>query len=643
MLGRSPVDRSVLLVTASAFGLRVFRLGEPSLWYDEAVSVLFAQGDLAGVLANAATDNHPPLYFILLHLAIALTGMSEFAIRFPSVLAGTLLVPLVDRLARAVDARHGPLAGLIAGWLVALSPFAVRYAQEARMYTLLAALAATSCLLFVRALRGEARLGVGYAAVTSLALYTHLYTALLITAQAAGLAVWLATARKRPLAIGVQWALCQGLAVLLFLPWLEPTWRRVVADATYWPGTLGLGTFVWLTAVTLTGSEWLPGHLVGIALALSAATAILGILTMRGPTRRVGLILALLVVVPVVALYLLTSQRPKFHPRYLIEVQPALVVAMGAGLAVLLAGGCSPLRAIGRALGLAGLTALTALAVVGLSRLYFDPALARDDFRSVVAYVEEYAEPGDGILAVGGHAQPAVSYYLRRDLPVYGLPPGPILDLSRQLDLTVADALEPILSRHERLWLVLWQDQVVDPTEEVTRLLHSVSRREGVGRSFQGIHLQLFRPTGGIRLAREQSISNELQTRFVDGIVLVGYDLRQHTFQPGETIELALYWQAEQRFREDLTAFVHLMGQVDHIYSQIDRRAGGDGFGTSRWAPGRTVRDVFRLRVPPEMAPGRYVLEIGLYRPETLARLLVEETGENGILLVEVDVARGSE
>ncbi|MBM2827467.1 MAG: 2 protein [Dehalococcoidia bacterium] len=51
----------VLAISVLAFGLRVFHLGEQSLWYDEAFSILLARGDLESVIQRTALDTMPPL------------------------------------------------------------------------------------------------------------------------------------------------------------------------------------------------------------------------------------------------------------------------------------------------------------------------------------------------------------------------------------------------------------------------------------------------------------------------------------------------------------------------------------------------------------------------------------------------------
>ena len=157
--------RNTLLLMALlliAFGLRVYRLDAQSLWSDEGLSLYRARLALGENLTNVIVvppnvptqDTNPPLYFMALSALRAIAGESEYTLRFASVLAGVLLVPLLYVTGRRLFAER---AGLLAALLGAVSPFLVWYSQEARMYTLLAALSLASVYLLLRAIDFPAR------------------------------------------------------------------------------------------------------------------------------------------------------------------------------------------------------------------------------------------------------------------------------------------------------------------------------------------------------------------------------------------------------------------------------------------------------------------------------------------------------
>jgi hypothetical protein len=143
----------------------MYQIGGEGLWIDEAFSIWLARrpwGEMVRWVASV--DQHPPLYYTLLHGWIRIFGDGEASARALSALFGALTLPVVYLLGRRlVDEK----VGLISALVLTVSPFHVRFAQEARMYTLLAlsgslALDALVSLLdtcegaSVRARRGEA-------------------------------------------------------------------------------------------------------------------------------------------------------------------------------------------------------------------------------------------------------------------------------------------------------------------------------------------------------------------------------------------------------------------------------------------------------------------------------------------------------
>ena len=102
-----PIERWLLVVIILlAFGRGIWALGGKSLWWDESLSLHRAQAGLTFALSNeiiltdnvndvVTIDNHPPLYFVLLWVAVRLLGESEFALRFLSLASAVLIVPLL--------------------------------------------------------------------------------------------------------------------------------------------------------------------------------------------------------------------------------------------------------------------------------------------------------------------------------------------------------------------------------------------------------------------------------------------------------------------------------------------------------------------------------------------------------------------
>ena len=185
-LSRHGVAIALAASVGLAAALRLFHLDAESIWLDEAFSVATARSTVDNILFETSEDFHPPLYFFLLYGWFHLTDGSGASARLLSVafsLGATLATYAAGRL--LVDTRTGLLAAL----LIAVSTFQVEYAQEARMYALLALLATLSTTALVRLSRTHgaaddtaprrplvSRWWLAYVGTAILLIYTHAYS-----------------------------------------------------------------------------------------------------------------------------------------------------------------------------------------------------------------------------------------------------------------------------------------------------------------------------------------------------------------------------------------------------------------------------------------------------------------------------------
>lgn len=135
----------VLFLTTLGAGLRFYDIGSKGLWLDEAFSVWLGWQTLPDMIAwLLKVDQHPPLYYALLHIWMSF-GDNAVVVRSLSALFGTLTLPVFFALGKKLGDRR---LGLIAALLLSISPFHVRFAQEARMYTTLTLNACIALLCF---------------------------------------------------------------------------------------------------------------------------------------------------------------------------------------------------------------------------------------------------------------------------------------------------------------------------------------------------------------------------------------------------------------------------------------------------------------------------------------------------------------
>ncbi len=138
----------VIIFTLIGGFLRTFLLDSKGLWLDETFSVWLANQSLADMLHwIVKIDQHPPLYYLLLHSWIAFNGDTPYDVRLLSALFGAGTIPIIYLTGKRVS---GAVVGLAAAVFLTFSLFHIYYAQETRMYTLLTFNAAVAIYALVR-------------------------------------------------------------------------------------------------------------------------------------------------------------------------------------------------------------------------------------------------------------------------------------------------------------------------------------------------------------------------------------------------------------------------------------------------------------------------------------------------------------
>jgi hypothetical protein len=147
----------VIIITLIGGFLRVLLLGTKGMWLDETFSVWLANQSVPEMMQwILKIDQHPPLYYLLLHYWIALNGDTPYYVRLLSVLFGAGTIPIIYLIGKRMS---GAVMGLAAAVFLALSPFHIYFAQETRMYTLLTFNAAVAIYALIRLLTDSRSVG----------------------------------------------------------------------------------------------------------------------------------------------------------------------------------------------------------------------------------------------------------------------------------------------------------------------------------------------------------------------------------------------------------------------------------------------------------------------------------------------------
>jgi mannosyltransferase len=149
------------------------------LWLDEALSVDIARLPLGQIPGALRQDGSPPLYYVLLHFWMEVFGQGNVAVRAFSGVVSVATLPLFYLAGRRLAGRAAGVAALLLG---ASSPFALYYATDVRMYTLMSLLSLLGFLFSARALeRPTRRRLLPVSLLTAAILYTHYWGLYLIT------------------------------------------------------------------------------------------------------------------------------------------------------------------------------------------------------------------------------------------------------------------------------------------------------------------------------------------------------------------------------------------------------------------------------------------------------------------------------
>ncbi|MHB1131298.1 MAG: glycosyltransferase family 39 protein [Chloroflexota bacterium] len=626
--------------SALALAARLYRLGAQSIWLDEGLSVLFARPALAELLPKLITDDiHPPFYIVTLHFWMRLAGDGEFAVRFLSAAFGVLLVPLLYRLAldlfaaRSDQSNYARLAGLASALLAATSPFLVYYSQEARNYIVVAFWTALSVWALWRAVRGVGRRWwILYVGASAFALYTHYYAGFVLLAET----LYLLFLSARWQAVWRRWLLSCAGVVLLYVPWLWGLYGQATnlwLHPDYWPGTLDLWSIASRTFAAFAGGSARPDG-AGAALLVFAGLCGVGVaaLLARGGLRsgRGELYLAVYVLVPLLAVYAITARYPKFAERYLIIISPAFYLVLAGGLAGAyavanrLARRWQQLRQVGLTLYVLLVLGLTALSLSGTWRVYEGAEWAKDDYRGAVAAIEARAQSGDIIILTRNTYQ-AFLYYYDGGVPWHGLDaagPGGTPDVN-----AVAARLDGLVKGRQRVWHLLWQEEITDATSTVGGLLRKYGRQVDLGLQFIGVRLHLYELSAGVTV--NPQADQTLRADYENGLRLHGIDLPSTPLVAGQPVPLAFYWEAVRQLGEDIGLSIALKDEQGLTWGQDGCRISGHYLPPSRWPVGTRVRSECPSLIPVGTPPGHYTLELNVHLTPSLRELSrVQSSGQ---------------
>lgn len=448
----------LLAITAAGAALRFLNLTRKSFWLDEGVSVMLARLDASNLLHILwRREANMALYYALLRLWLHF-GSGDYFVRSLSAVISVAAIPVVYLLGKRLFASS---IGLLAAALFSIHAWQVRYAQDARSYSLYVLLSALSCFFFLDAIEKPMRVRWdAYIAGSVLAIYSHFFAVLVIVAQWAAFCFL-----RRDEAVKVEFRRSLKIIGLLFLPlavfivsrgtgplsWIvrpgPADLHRFLLDLAGNGGDLLLLLYAGCSAVAIAASGWRSGR------------------NLTAASWRYLFLLSWLVI-PVAITLFFSLIRPLFLPRYLLTCVAPLVLLAAAGLT----------RLRPRWVAAILVLAMLALSVRGTCAYYrADFDLGREDWRGATHYVLQNVRQGDGILFHSAQARMPFEYYsgeqsprheLRVIFPAYGQQ-GRLSYLDFLANARNAP-LATIPTSYQRVWLVLAHNRLKDGEPDPT-------------------------------------------------------------------------------------------------------------------------------------------------------------------------------
>ncbi|NQU95860.1 MAG: glycosyltransferase family 39 protein [Candidatus Omnitrophica bacterium] len=471
--------------------LRIHDLTTESLWLDEGQSIKMASLEPFHIIKQCTKDNHPPLYYIILHYWIKIFGDSEFSVRFLSVLFGFIALIVVYKLGSLLFNRR---AGLLSALLMSTSVFYIANSQDAKMYCLGVLLTLSSMYFFIKLFdKRDIAISAGYILSTFLLISTLYLGFFIILVQHIFLITVLLLSKGRYNINFKKWFTMQFILLIAYMPWLYFPISRLMDIASN-PTAISetqIAPSVISAIKIFAGSH--PSFFVFIVVA-----AISLIPAGARDTRNITFsyfkkiyFLTLWLFIPTVIILWFIIFRWKFFflaARYLTLGSMAFYLLVAQGI--------NNIRM--RYLRITAICVVITVSLITTCSYYV--RTTKNQWREVAWYIDENAKPWDVLLFHKGYFQENVfDYYSeKQDLIKIPLPeqtrkiPMKMKEIVIGINEKDIEKAWPRIKSRDRVWLILCHDR--DRKGLIKKKLRKTFKESHVKKYF-GIEVYLFEKT----------------------------------------------------------------------------------------------------------------------------------------------------
>jgi mannosyltransferase len=414
----------IVLILFLGLALRLINLNQ-SLWLDESIELLAVKSysylDLA--TKYVLGDFHPPLYHLVLKFWTGIFGNQEIAGRFPSVLFGVFTIYFVYLIGKKLVNQK---VAAVAAFFLAISPLAIYYSQEARMYSFAAMLVAGAVWFLLK------KNWAWFLLFVTASLYTDYLPFLMIPVY-----FFIAPDRKKAF-------IALFFSFILFVPWLPYLLAQLriatsIASAAPLWGVV-VGGFTW-KALPLTLVKFIIGRIPSVFV----IPAIWLYLFLLARARKLSLWLWLLI--PLGIGFVLSLRLSVFSYFRFLFTLPAFVLLLAVG-----------------ARNKTSVAAVAVISLLALAVFNLNPSYQREDWRGLAAYLK--TDPGLVVFPNLAQSDPIKYYY-------------PTADLADINGLNVRS--------YERIYLIRYVQEIFDPQDLERTTVEKLGYKRVAEKAFNGV------------------------------------------------------------------------------------------------------------------------------------------------------------
>jgi hypothetical protein len=389
--GWARVGSLLLILVAFSLYVRTRYIGG-QFWMDEGITVGISSHSLTSIPGILRYDGAPPLFYLLLHVWMSMVGNGQAATHWLSEICAALTIPAGYWAGNSIAGKR---AGLTSATLFAFNAFLDYYGVETRMYALMTLFGLLATVGFIRGfIFRERRFVILFAGAEALMLYTHNWALFFGVGSFLSLVVLYLTGDEqiRENLIRDVVAAFVGAAIL-FIPWVPTTIFQAIHTAAPWDTRPRFGAPIQIAKSVFGGASITVVMLVAAGVGYSPLFA-----RPRRMSReaQVALMLLLITVLTLLVAWIGSQITPAWVVRYFAPVVAPMVLLLAIGIA----------RA-----GVIGAIAVVFIVIFMARPAAFEPQY-KSDMQDIAGEVGGMLHRGDLVIVGQPESGPLAYYYL---------------------------------------------------------------------------------------------------------------------------------------------------------------------------------------------------------------------------------------